>query len=50
MAHSFGGTVTAAMLTQNIQDFRDRVVTIALTDSYPSCEGKAKDLLEEVGI
>ena len=49
VAHSFGGTVTAAMLTENIQHFRDRVVAIALTDSHPRCEGEGGKLLEKVG-
>ena len=49
VAHSFGGTVTASMLTENIQHFRDRVVAIALTDSYPRCDGEAEKLLEKVG-
>ena len=49
VAHSFGGTVTAAMLKENIQHFKDHVVAIALTDSYPRCEGEAERLLEKVG-
>ena len=49
VAHSFGGTEPAAMLTENNQHFRDRVLAIALTDSHPRCEGEAGKLLEKVG-